>query len=197
MRFLPRGRTLFAALGRNLSHHLGCVVVIPDISTYPSGGRLPQQIEDTRLVLQWVADNASFYGGDGTKVFLCGHGLSGLLAFLVPIQQGVVRARDMGSLSVWFGEDQEVPNGIKDLRIYASDVIVPNVVGVIAYVFREVTEPNLCSLKCAPRFSPITNVDRHILHESRQGIHNISLVRRVCGPTQKISLQHSVSRLVP
>lgn len=178
LRFLPRGRSLFASLGRNMSLHVGCVVVIPDISTYPTGGRLPQQVEDTRHVLHWLSENASRYGGDSKKVYLCGHGLSGLLALLVPIQQGVVRARDTESLFVGTEEPiKEVPNGIKDLRIYASDVDTPEIAGVIA-------------------FAPIVDVDRHIVHESRQGVHNISFVRRVCGPTQKISLQHSPSHLI-
>ncbi|KZV84550.1 alpha/beta-hydrolase [Exidia glandulosa HHB12029] len=173
LRFLPRGRALFSSLGRNLASQLECIVVIPDISTYPSGGRIPQQMEDTRIVLRWVAEHVGRYGGDAKKVYLAGHGQSGLLALLVPVQQAVVQARDLEEL----GKGKEVPNGLRDLSIYAREVLVPDIAGIIM-------------------FSGIADVDRHIIYESMQGVHNISLVRRICGPTQKTSLQHSPNHLL-
>ncbi|EJD43915.1 alpha/beta-hydrolase [Auricularia subglabra TFB-10046 SS5] len=179
LRFLPRGRTLFASLARNLSAALRAVVVLPDVAAYPAG-RLPQQVEDTRLVLRWVAESGvRRYGADPQRVFLAGHGLSGLLALLVPVQQAVVHARDMqeSAPQAKGKAAKEVPNGIRDLSVYAREVIVPDLAGLIL-------------------FAPIADVDKHIIHESVQGVHNISLVRRVCGPTQVTSLQHSPSHLL-
>lgn len=85
-------------------------------------------------MLRYVEENAARYGGDPTQIYFAGHGLGGLLALLLPIQQAVAESRD-DYLSNCGGidpaESQRIPNGVANLKIYAGEVAVPNIKGLI------------------------------------------------------------------
>ncbi|KAF8468028.1 alpha/beta-hydrolase [Gautieria morchelliformis] len=175
----PSSKWLFSSFGLNLSTVLSVMVVIPDLTPYPEG-RIQSQIKDARLVLRYVEEHAARYGGDPTQIYFAGHGLGGLLALLLPIQQAVAESRDnyLNHCSdAGTTEAQRIPNGVAKLKVYAGEIVVPKIKGLIL-------------------FAPITDVDAHILHEGDRGVHHLSIVRRVCGPGQVASYFHSPAHLL-
>ncbi|CAO1613400.1 unnamed protein product [Sympodiomycopsis kandeliae] len=68
---------------------MGYCVIVPDITFFPEG-KVKESIVDVRLVLRWVGDHISRYGGDPDKIHLMGHGLSAHLALLTLTQEAVV-----------------------------------------------------------------------------------------------------------
>ena len=133
------------------------MVVIADLTPYPEGqsntdgsfylfncltrrynlGRIHSQIQDARLVLRYIEEHAAEYGGDPTQIYFAGHGLGGLLALLLPIQQAVAESRD-DFLNDWNGNDatdaHRIPNGVANLKVYAGEVDVPKIKGLILRV---------------------------------------------------------------
>ena len=72
---------------------MGNCVVVPDITYFPDS-RIKESIHDVRLVLRWVGDNISGYGGDANRIHLFGHGLSAHLALLTLTQEAAVLSRE-------------------------------------------------------------------------------------------------------
>jgi hypothetical protein len=88
-------------------------------------------------VLRYVEENAARYGGDPTQIYFAGHGLSGLLALLLPIQQSVAESRDdylKHCSDVDATQAQRIPNGVANLKIYAGEIVVPKIKGLILQV---------------------------------------------------------------
>lgn len=88
-------------------------------------------------MLRYVEEHASQYGGDPTQIYFAGHGLGGLISLLLPIQQAVAESRD-DYLSNWIGidapETHHIPNGVSNLKVYAGEVTVPKIKGLILRV---------------------------------------------------------------
>ncbi|CAO1635656.1 unnamed protein product [Parajaminaea phylloscopi] len=72
---------------------MGHCVVVPDVSYFPES-RIRESIIDVRLVLRWVGEEISRYGGDPERIHLMGHGLSAHLALLTLTQEAVVLSRE-------------------------------------------------------------------------------------------------------
>lgn len=81
-------RKLYLQLALRL-RRMGYCVVVPDITFFPEA-KVRESIVDVRLVLRWVGDHISRYGGDPEKIHLMGHGLSAHLALLSLTQEAVV-----------------------------------------------------------------------------------------------------------
>jgi hypothetical protein len=109
-----------------------CYLTHPD-----TPGRIHSQIHDARLVLRYVEEHATEYGGDSTQIYFAGHGLGGLLALLLPIQQAVAESRDdylSNCSGIDAAEAQRIPNGVANLKIYAGQIAVPKIKGLILRV---------------------------------------------------------------
>jgi acetyl esterase/lipase len=60
----------------------GIVTVVPSYRLTPEG-RFPDQPEDVRAVLRWIANNITTYGGDPKRVYLAGHSAGAILTATV------------------------------------------------------------------------------------------------------------------
>ncbi|EST08021.1 hypothetical protein PSEUBRA_002416 [Kalmanozyma brasiliensis GHG001] len=85
-------RRLYLQLALRL-RRMGYCVVVADITYYPES-RIKSSIIDLRLVLRWTAKNCQRYGGDPSKVYVLGHGLSAHLIMLTISQEAVVLSRE-------------------------------------------------------------------------------------------------------
>lgn len=134
-------RWMFSLVGLKLAEQ-GYVTVVPDITMYP-WGQIEDQVADVRSVVTWVKKEARAFGGDPTNIYLCGHGLGAHLGMYTVAQDAVVHSRDRleihNAASHWQhvgSSDQpqhsrDIPNGVRSLRIYAPEVELPHIRGVI------------------------------------------------------------------
>lgn len=101
-------------------------------------------VADVRHVLAWVNKEIRGYGGDPNAIYICGHGLGAHLGMYTLAQDAVVHSRNrleilnaashwshMGGSSDQQRQPKDIPNGLRALRIYAPEVEVPAVRGVI------------------------------------------------------------------
>ena len=117
IRPLPSQKIVYSSLGANLAEHLGLVVVIPDLTRYPNG-RVREQVDDAKRVLQWVTHNIERFRGDPNRIYLSGHGMGAHLALLVPIQDVVVESRENYLRRRGAGAPAEdLPNGVMDVNV--------------------------------------------------------------------------------
>ena len=117
IRPLPSQKFVYSSLGANLAEHLGLVVVIPDLTQY-SNGRVREQVDDAKRVLQWVTHNIERFRGDPNRIYLSGHGMGAHLALLVPIQGVVVESRENYLRRRGAGAPAEdLPNGVMDVKV--------------------------------------------------------------------------------
>ena len=117
IRLLPSQKIVYSSLGANLAEHLGAVIVIPDLTQYPNG-RVKDQVDDAKRVLQWVTHNIARFRGDPDRIYLSGHGMGAHLALLIPIQDVVVASREnylrrRGA----GGPAEDLPNGVMDVQV--------------------------------------------------------------------------------
>ncbi|SNX85204.1 uncharacterized protein MEPE_03913 [Melanopsichium pennsylvanicum] len=85
-------RRLYLQLALRL-RRMGYCVVVADITYYPES-RIKSSVIDLRLVLRWTAKNCRRYGGDASKIYVLGHGLSAHLIMLTISQEAVVLSRE-------------------------------------------------------------------------------------------------------
>ncbi|SPC62734.1 uncharacterized protein UHOD_05763 [Ustilago sp. UG-2017b] len=85
-------RKLYLQLALRL-RRMGYCVVVADITYYPES-RIKSSVIDLRLVLRWTAKNCQRYGGDPSKIYVMGHGLSAHLIMLTISQEAVVLSRE-------------------------------------------------------------------------------------------------------
>lgn len=117
IRPLPSQKIVYSSLGANLAEHLGLVVVIPDLTQYPNG-RVRDQVDDAKRVLQWVMHNIERFRGDPDRIYLSGHGMGAHLALLILIQDVVVESRENYLRRRGAGAPAEdLPNGVMDVKV--------------------------------------------------------------------------------
>jgi hypothetical protein len=136
---IPPTRAMYSLLGLKLADE-GYVVIVPDITVYPAG-EIEDMVADVRHVLAWAAKEARNYGGDPANIYICGHGLGAHLGMYALAQDAVVHSRNRleihNAASHWghMASRQpvqcDIPNGLRSLRIYAPEVDIPPVRGVI------------------------------------------------------------------
>ncbi|CDU25319.1 uncharacterized protein SPSC_05153 [Sporisorium scitamineum] len=85
-------RRLYLQLALRL-RRMGYCVVVADVTYYPES-RIKSSVVDLRLVLRWTAKNCQRYGGDPSKIYVLGHGLSAHLVMLTISQEAVVLSRE-------------------------------------------------------------------------------------------------------
>lgn len=85
-------RRLYLQLALRL-RRMGYCVIVADITYYPES-RIKSSVIDLRLVLRWTAKNCQRYGGDPSKIYVLGHGLSAHLIMLTISQEAVVLSRE-------------------------------------------------------------------------------------------------------
>lgn len=170
-------------------------------------------VADIRRVLAWTARNASQYGGDPDSIYLLGHGSGAHLALLTVVQEAVVRSRD----SFWYSsyvkeaeearrkaklnafsemdheddnenspfrertpaaENIEVSAGIRRLEIWGGESVdSPKIKGMIL-------------MAC------ISDVIKHTRNEFKNGLEQISPLRKALGPSHAQCLMASPSHLL-
>ena len=117
IRPLPSQKIVYSSLGANLAEHLSLIVVIPDLTQYPNG-RVRDQVDDAKRVLQWVMHNIERFRGDPDRIYLSGHGMGAHLALLIPIQDVVVESRENYLRRRGAGAPAEdLPNGVMDVKV--------------------------------------------------------------------------------
>jgi acetyl esterase/lipase len=115
MRPFSSRKIIFSSIGANLADIVGAVVVIPDLTNYPTG-RIKQQVEDAREVLQWTGANMHRFGGDPDCLYLAGMGIGGIIAQLVPLQAAVVESRDQLLAEEPRMTQEDLPNGVREVK---------------------------------------------------------------------------------
>ncbi|SPO28107.1 uncharacterized protein UTRI_04498_B [Ustilago trichophora] len=85
-------RRLYLQLALRL-RRMGYCVIVADITYYPES-RIKSSVIDLRLVLRWTSKNCQRYGGDPSKIYVLGHGLSAHLIMLTISQEAVVLSRE-------------------------------------------------------------------------------------------------------
>lgn len=168
-------------------------------------------VADIRRVLAWTARNAHKYGGDSDSIYLMGHGSGAHLALLTVVQEAVVRSRD----AFWFSshvkemeQDREIKSksydddnehdegnesytgvqsnksnvevsaGIRRLEIWGGEgVEIPRAKGMIL-------------MAC------ISDVIKHTRNEFKNGLEQISPLRKALGPSHAQCLMASPSHLL-
>jgi acetyl esterase/lipase len=109
-------KIIFSSIGANLADIVGAVVVIPDLTNYPKG-RIKQQVEDAREVLQWTSANMHRFGGDPGRLYLAGMGIGGIVAQLVPLQAAVVESREQLLAKDSRKTQEDLPNGVREVKV--------------------------------------------------------------------------------
>jgi acetyl esterase/lipase len=184
----PR-RWMFGLTGLLLAKQ-GYVSVVPDITTYPTG-QMADMVSDVRAALAWVHKEIRSYGGDPSRIYVCGHGLGAHLGMYTIAQDVVVHSRDKVELhnaavnwaSMGYHADQataagkEIPNGVRALRIYGPDIDLPPVKGVIL-------------------LSPVADVIKQVRHEAKCWLEHVSPLRRSLGSSQTRCMRHSLGHIL-
>lgn len=157
--------------------------MIPDITTYPDG-TVEDMVGDVRHALSWVRKEITNYGGDPGNIHLMGHGLGAHLALYTISQAAVVHSRDrleiLNAASQWShfaGQQREIPNGLKSLRVYAPEADLPPIRGVIM-------------------LSPIADIIKQVRHESKCWVEHVSPLRRALGSSQTRCMKHSLGHIL-
>jgi acetyl esterase/lipase len=91
-------KEMYRYVGKALARR-GYVAVIPDYRVYPEVC-YPDFLEDGALVVRWVMDNISRFGGDPEKIFLKGHSAGAHIAAMLAID-----GRWLGKVSLEPGRD--------------------------------------------------------------------------------------------
>jgi hypothetical protein len=138
---LPQ-RWMYSLLGFKFADQ-GYVTVIPDVTIYPNG-QIEDMVADVRHVLAWVSKEIRSFGGDPSNIYICGHGLGAHLGMYAIAQDAIVCSRNrleihnaashwshMGGSSDQTEQGRDIPNGLRSLRIYAPEVDIPPIRGVI------------------------------------------------------------------
>ncbi|WVW81233.1 hypothetical protein I302_103224 [Kwoniella bestiolae CBS 10118] len=186
----------FCLLGAKLGK-MGYLTVIPGISLYPSGG-VEDMVIDVRHVLSWVEKEIPSYGGSPSSIYIMGHGLGAHLAFFTLCQEAIIRSRDarqeflartkgqqvmldLSDIKTWRIANEEVedevPNGLRKLKIYGEEVEIPRVKGIIL-------------------LSPVFDIIRQIRYESSIHLEHVSPLRRSGGPGQTACMKNSLGHLL-
>jgi len=77
-------------LGQALASR-GFVVAMPNYRLVPAT-RFPGFIEDCALGVKWVTENIAAYGGDPTRIVLCGHSAGAYNAMMLAVDQSYLHA---------------------------------------------------------------------------------------------------------
>ncbi|SCV73094.1 BQ2448_7019 [Microbotryum intermedium] len=184
-------KTLGAQIALRL-RRLGYCVVVPDWRQAPA--KTPEMVTDLRLVLEWVQEHIKAFNGDA-DAFLqlhClskGYGSGAHLATLTVVQDAVVRSRDehvahyyspasSGKPSTPGGTNQiEISAGIRRCAIWGEHARLPPIAGMILV-------------------AGVFDVIKQLRFEAKQGIEDVSALRRVCGPSTGASLLSCPSHLL-
>lgn len=175
--------------GECLTDRLGLisVCVVPDITTYPDG-QMEDMVTDVRAALAWARKEIRAFGGDPDQIYICGHGLGAHLGMYTLAQDAVVQSRQRieihNAASNWrhlgYPSEpgpREIPNGVKALRVYGSEIELPPVKGVIL-------------------LSPIADVIKQVRHESKCWLEHVSPLRRSLGSSQSRCMRHSMGHIL-
>ncbi|BEI83796.1 hypothetical protein CcaverHIS002_0404000 [Cutaneotrichosporon cavernicola] len=168
----------------------GYVAVVPDITTYPTG-QMEDMVADVRATLAWVHKEIRYYGGDPSRIYVCGHGLGAHLGMYTIAQDVVVHSRDKVELhnaavnwaNMGYANDhltsagREIPNGVRALRIYGPDIELPPIKGVIL-------------------LSPVADVIKQVRHEAKCWLEHVSPLRRSLGSSQTRCMRHSLGHIL-
>ena len=68
----------------------GFVTVVPDYRVAPAHP-YPDFMQDAALAVRWARDHAAEYGGDPTRIVLCGHSAGGYLALMLAMDDDFLR----------------------------------------------------------------------------------------------------------
>lgn len=69
---------------RKLANHLECIVVSVEYRLAPENP-FPKPLDDCYTATQWAAENIGYFGGDATKLIVCGESAGGNLAAAVTL----------------------------------------------------------------------------------------------------------------
>ncbi|KAK4049969.1 hypothetical protein OIV83_003793 [Microbotryomycetes sp. JL201] len=162
---------------------LGFVVVVPQLRQWGQV-KTPGMVTDLRLALEWVGERIKIYGGDPEQIHVMGFGSGAHIASLTVIQDAVVRSRDeqLMRVSSHFKGDEIEPHldvsaGIRRCQIWGAQARLPPIQGMIC-------------------ISGVSDVVKQLRFESKQGIEDISALRRACGPSSSAMLQSCPSHLL-
>jgi len=176
---LTSHRKAYLLLALNMQQ-LGYCVVIPDITYYPKDW-IRQSVVDLRLALSWVGAHIASYGGDPSRIYLMGTGISAELVTLTLIQEAVVLSRVVSDTDGSEENDnqlrKEMELPFKKTEIYAPQIRVPVVAGVVL-------------------IAGFCDVIKGYRHECELGVEHLSFLRRWMGPQSEQCLMHSPTHLL-
>ena len=164
-------RKTYTMLGQHWQK-MGCCVVVPSISQYPDA-RIPESVMDLRKVLNWTGAHSAEYGGDPSRIYLMGFGLSAHLITLTLVQEAAVMSRTLFTSD----RDMKYRAALQKLVMYAPQTKIPNLEGVIL-------------------LSGTSDVIKACRREKELGLEHLSMLRPSLGPTQEQCMLHSPAHLL-
>ncbi|KAK9895047.1 alpha/beta-hydrolase [Cystobasidium minutum MCA 4210] len=195
----------------------GMMVVVPDITLYPEG-KAVDMVADIRRVLAWTARNASEYGGDPNSIYLMGHGSGAHLALLTVVQEAVVRSRDAFWFSAYAKEAKEVRTKAKSPAFEDQDELdhdedehfpeqrltagagggenIEVSAGIRRLEIWGGESVQIPKIKAMVLMGCISDVIKHTRNEFKNGLEQISPLRKALGPSHAQCLMASPSHLL-
>jgi len=172
-------------------------------------------VSDVRNVLAWTGRNIPKYGGNPSSIYLMGHGSGAHLALLSLTQEAVVRSRDAYWLSSYSkgnsttaSETPILANGIIDDSSSEPDIAIDDdgdrkanesieiSAGIRSLEIWGGDSWDIPPVKGMILMAGVSDVIKHIRHEFKLGIEEISPLRRALGPSHAKCLTASPSHLI-
>jgi acetyl esterase/lipase len=178
-------------------------------------------VADVRRVLAWTARNASKYGGDPESIYIMGHGSGAHLSLLTVVQEAVVRSRDAIWLDSYVSEEKQVRarsqtpsyedddegDSLRQGGGDGDDSVLEGVKGAngenikVSAGIRRLEiwggeKVELPHIKGMILMACVSDVIKHTRNEFKNGLEQISPLRRALGPSHAQCLMASPSHLL-
>ncbi|CED85605.1 hypothetical protein [Phaffia rhodozyma] len=160
--------------------------------------RLPQSARSTRRILRWINENAATYGGDITKVYVCGQSSGAVVALWAGgWREQIIKGREDWVWEKWKegqigldgdGDgDEGLGNGLKRVDLWEEEEKMEE---------GDTDDEKGAVVKGMILLSPMTDIPLQIRHEANLYAEHVSATRRFFGPSQTESMLASPAHIL-
>ncbi len=111
---------MFHMLAQKLSKKLGCIVVLPAYRLAPKSP-YPTAVNDCAMVLDWVFQNITTWGGNPQKVGLIGDSAGANLALVMALKNNRIQAHDIAFQVLYYPSTTMVDTIFPSRTYFAGD----------------------------------------------------------------------------